>query len=166
MGGCCQICNYKKCNAALELHHLDPSIKEFSFGKTMSSPKAWSKICAELKKCILLCSNCHREVHNGVANVPETFRAFNESFVNYRPETVIEMNSCPICGADKPVGYKVCSRSCACKLREKFDWSSIDLYDMMVVQKLSPNSISELINISPTGIRKRAKKLGIITSKC
>ena len=25
MGGCCQICGYNKCNAALELHHIDPS---------------------------------------------------------------------------------------------------------------------------------------------
>ena len=58
-GGCCQECGYRKCPAALEFHHIDPKIKSFSIssGKTRS----WDKIKIELDKCILLCSNCHKE---------------------------------------------------------------------------------------------------------
>lgn len=62
-GGKCVSCGYNKCNAALEFHHLDPSQKEFSMnhqkGTTFND-----KIRKELDKCSLLCSNCHREVHN------------------------------------------------------------------------------------------------------
>lgn len=66
MGECCQICGYNKCENALELHHIDPTEKDFTFGKIIANPAKWSTIVKELKKCILLCANCHREVHAGV----------------------------------------------------------------------------------------------------
>ena len=60
-GGCCQHCGYDKCYAALEFHHIDPTIKDVNYG-TM---RGWtfSRIKKELDKCILLCANCHREEH-------------------------------------------------------------------------------------------------------
>jgi len=60
-GGKCFICGYNKCNSALEFHHKDPNEKDFTlsnhYGKTVEDIKK------ELDKCDLLCSNCHREVH-------------------------------------------------------------------------------------------------------
>lgn len=61
LGGSCQICNYNKCIQALEFHHLDPTQKEF--GISDGDLRSWERIKLELTKCILLCSNCHREVH-------------------------------------------------------------------------------------------------------
>ncbi len=62
-GGKCEFCNYDNYIGALEFHHKDPSKKDFTFSKRKSH--AWSeKIIAELNKCLLLCSNCHREEHN------------------------------------------------------------------------------------------------------
>ena len=85
MGGKCQICDYDKCSAALELHHIDPKEKEFGFGGIRSNPQSFDKMKSELKKCILLCSNCHKEVHSGVAKVPETYSKFDENlFVTER----------------------------------------------------------------------------------
>lgn len=66
MGGKCCICGYKRCQSALALHHLDPTTKEFGFGALRASPKSWSKIQEEMKKCILVCNNCHAEIHEGV----------------------------------------------------------------------------------------------------
>ena len=63
LGNKCSICGYNKCDEALEFHHLDPSQKEFgicSDGRTRS----WDRIKEELSKCILVCANCHREIHN------------------------------------------------------------------------------------------------------
>jgi hypothetical protein len=59
-GGKCQECGYKKCIAALEFHHRDPNEKDFEIS---NGARNWDKIKAELDKCDLLCSNCHKEVH-------------------------------------------------------------------------------------------------------
>ena len=45
------------------MHHLDPSKKEFTISQRMTSFEA---IQPELEKCVLLCSNHHREVHEGL----------------------------------------------------------------------------------------------------
>ena len=60
-GGSCSRCGYDKCEAALEFHHLDPSQKEMDWNKLRLV--AESKLYNELDKCILVCSNCHRELH-------------------------------------------------------------------------------------------------------
>jgi hypothetical protein len=50
---------------ALEFHHLDPKAKEFAISHD-GITRSWSKIQAELAKCVLLCANCHRETHTGL----------------------------------------------------------------------------------------------------
>ena len=65
LGGKCSICGYDKCIDALEFHHKDPSQKEFGIARN-GHIRAWSKTKQELKKCILVCANCHREIHSGV----------------------------------------------------------------------------------------------------
>jgi hypothetical protein len=62
LGGKCSRCGYNKFIGALEFHHKDPSTKEM----TLSSHRlhSFKKCEEELKKCILLCANCHREIHN------------------------------------------------------------------------------------------------------
>lgn len=73
MGGCCQICHYHRCQEALEFHHIDPLEKEISFNKINS----WDKLYNELNKAILLCSNCHREVHYGELLIPTDYVRFD-----------------------------------------------------------------------------------------
>ena len=62
-GGECVICGYDKCPSALEFHHRDPTKKEFELSLSW---KSLSSLIVESKKCALLCSNCHREVHAGL----------------------------------------------------------------------------------------------------
>ena len=64
MGEKCQCCGYNRCITALEFHHLDPNQKDFSFGSNTN--RSWENTKEELKKCILVCANCHREIHNGL----------------------------------------------------------------------------------------------------
>lgn len=66
-GGCCSICKYNKCDAALEFHHLDPTQKDFSISGNRCR-KFDNKVISELDKCILVCANCHREIHYGMKN--------------------------------------------------------------------------------------------------
>lgn len=61
-GNQCEICGYNKCSAALELHHLNPSEKDFNLSDRDLSLD-WPLIKKEVDKCILICANCHREEH-------------------------------------------------------------------------------------------------------
>ena len=63
MGGKCVVCGYDRCPRALTFHHLEPSNKDFVIS---SVTRAWDKIKIELDKCVLLCANCHAEVHDGL----------------------------------------------------------------------------------------------------
>ena len=60
-GGKCQECNYNKYYGALEFHHVLPSEKDFDWNKLRL--RSWENIKKELDKCVCLCSNCHREIH-------------------------------------------------------------------------------------------------------
>ena len=70
-GGKCKICGYNKCNRSLEFHHIDPEHKDFGIS-AKGWTRAWKKIVIELDKCILLCANCHGEVHAGIISVDST----------------------------------------------------------------------------------------------
>ena len=62
-GGKCDRCGYDKCPAALVFHHPDPTQKDFGIAEKGRSYRNLEVIKEELDKCILLCSNCHLEVH-------------------------------------------------------------------------------------------------------
>lgn len=63
-GGKCERCGYNKCIDALEFHHLDPLTKDFTIS---SSNLSLEKQKLEVDKCLLVCANCHREIHAGIA---------------------------------------------------------------------------------------------------
>lgn len=64
-GGKCLACGYDRAARSLQFHHLDPSKKDFSPG-AHGVPRKWSVLIEELKKCVLLCANCHGEAHEGM----------------------------------------------------------------------------------------------------
>ena len=68
-GGCCQLCGYSRCLAALEFHHLDPASKEFGLAQA-GVARSLDRMRAEARKCVLLCSNCHAEVEADSARRP------------------------------------------------------------------------------------------------
>ena len=47
-----------------EFHHLDRRTKRFNLDLRSISNRSWREIRRESRKCILLCSNCHKEEHN------------------------------------------------------------------------------------------------------
>jgi len=55
----CSVCGYKKSLMALHFHHTGPKKKEVS-GMLAYSRKALKE---EVRNCILVCSNCHCEIH-------------------------------------------------------------------------------------------------------
>lgn len=69
-GGKCLICGYNRCSAALDFHHRDPKQKDFSLS-VRGLTRSWENIQKEIKKCVLICANCHREVHAGITQLPK-----------------------------------------------------------------------------------------------
>jgi len=76
-GGKCSICGYNKCFKALEFHHLESDQKDFGIS-AKGYTRSWKAIKEELNKCILLCANCHREVHEGSTQLPQVIEVENE----------------------------------------------------------------------------------------
>lgn len=62
----CDRCGYDTYEGALDFHHRDPSEKEFGIAGVPTS-----KLAEEVDKCVLLCANCHRELHGGVWKLEE-----------------------------------------------------------------------------------------------
>ena len=60
----CVKCNYNKNYSALCFHLVDPAKKEMSVPKLAWSDTSYEKIQEEINKCIVLCLNCHAELHN------------------------------------------------------------------------------------------------------
>lgn len=59
-GGCCEKCGYNKSIEVLQFHHLNPNEKDFTIsGKSYSI----ERLKKEVDKCILVCANCHIEIH-------------------------------------------------------------------------------------------------------
>lgn len=73
LGGKCIFCKYNRCSAALDFHHLDEDNKNFGLSQK-GMTRSWEKTKQELKKCILVCANCHREIHAGILQPPEVIR--------------------------------------------------------------------------------------------
>ena len=64
----CKICGYKKCGSALEFHHLDKNTKDFSISQMANKKISIQTIKKEIRKCVCVCSNCHKEIHELLIN--------------------------------------------------------------------------------------------------
>lgn len=168
MGGCCCICGYNKCQRALALHHLNPEEKDFNFGSVRANIKSWAKIVAELRKCILLCHNCHSEIHDCLITIPINHPSFNEEFLEYKNlensskgfiKKVKEVTECKICKKFKPKAQIYCSLECSAKGRVKINWDNIDLEKELKTKSVL--ALSKELGISDNSIHKRLKKLGL-----
>lgn len=57
----CELCGYSKNRAALCFHHLDEDEKDF--GLSGNRFRNRDELKREIEKCVILCHNCHMEVH-------------------------------------------------------------------------------------------------------
>src|SRR3989338_5363741 len=69
LGGKCQLCGYVKCLEALDIHHKNPNNKNFGISED-GITRSWKRVKSEIQECILICANCHREIHAGITQLP------------------------------------------------------------------------------------------------
>ena len=112
MGGKCCCCGYDKNIAALEFHHTNPKEKGFQLDSRHLSNTSMERIMEESKKCILLCSNCHKEVHypGQTKTILQEMAYDNKPLSSDKFKTV----ECPVCGKRYRYvkGKKYCSQEC------------------------------------------------------
>lgn len=64
-GDKCNLCGYNRVINSLEFHHINPQEKEYGIAANGTCHNL-EKDLQEVKKCILVCANCHREIHAGL----------------------------------------------------------------------------------------------------
>lgn len=167
-GGKCQNCGYSKCLGSLIFHHLDPTRKEFGIS---SRTVKWITLKTELDKCILLCSNCHGEIHD--QEFEERLKEKEQlarQLVPERRAASFPMNFCIFCGvqfqtrksySDSGIS-KYCSKKCQNKSQETGKWPSDKELQEMVWQT-PMTELARLFQVSDKAIKKRCRKKGIKT---
>ena len=159
MGGKCCLCGYDKCIAALELHHINPEEKEFSFSN-YNSYKKLDLLIDELKKCILLCSNCHKEVHYGNESF-NLISSFDGTIANdILQDSLVKKEKhysyCKKCGKEITLHAEYCF-DCRCENGQKVDRPNREELKNMI-RKISFVEIGKEYGVSDKAIVKWCKK--------
>ncbi|MEK7601318.1 MAG: hypothetical protein AAB480_02200 [Patescibacteria group bacterium] len=77
-GGKCVLCGFKGYFGVFDLHHTGDQPKSFGMSKG-GITRSWAKMKAEADKCVLICANCHREVHAGIKSYRASYRLQRQS---------------------------------------------------------------------------------------
>jgi len=93
LGGGCENCGEKDI-FKLCFHHENNIYKEYEINKLKGY--RWSLIEKEIKKCKLLCQNCHHELHFDNEVNDQRRRNMKKFYLEYK-----DMNKCQICGYTK-----------------------------------------------------------------
>jgi hypothetical protein len=67
-GGERSACGYKTCISALHFHHRDPQQRSLGI-PTKGHGQNFEALLEEAKKRVLVCSNCHHEIREGIVVV-------------------------------------------------------------------------------------------------
>lgn len=149
-GGRCVLCGYAKSMRSLNFHHLDPMKKDFAIS---GGVMAWDKMKLELDKCVLLCANCHGEVHDGSLEVTsfgptpeEGMMLVHEAGLDTYSPQPRHQKCCPLC--DAPIGWASngCQSCMARKQKTKIIWPD-------------PIILADMVHAS--SFRQVAKQLGV-----
>ena len=151
-GGKCQICGYNKCINALEFHHIDKKTKEESPSYIIMR-WSWEKARKELEKCILVCSNCHQEIH---------YKTIDISLQNFvMPWVEVECKTCKNKFFTKQENQLFCSNSCRGFLDRKLKWPTKEELKKLIDDGVSWTKISKIFGVCETSVRKWAKKYNL-----
>ena len=148
-GGKCEKCGYDKCNRALDFHHRNPSKKDFSISAT---GRGFERMKKEVDKCSLVCSNCHREIHDQLISEKRIKRMELQ-------RKFLKENICFQCKKKfKPrkIEQKYCSIKCRSLSKRKGTRPRKKTLAKML-ENMSWCAIGRKYNVSDNAVRKWAK---------
>lgn len=154
LGGKCQICGYNKCQQALEFHHINPEEKEFTIQENCN--RGWEIVKSEIKKCALLCANCHREVHAGLITT-QLVSPFDVDKAEEVSGLVEDLKThkiyyCKECGIEVSRGNDTCP-ACASKLKRKVERPNREELKRLI-RTVSFTNIAKMYGVTDNAIRK------------
>ena len=71
-GGKCSVCGYDKNLSSITFHHINPKEKSFPIDTRAFANRKNEMIMNEIKKCIVVCRNCHGEIEHPQYNEWQT----------------------------------------------------------------------------------------------
>lgn len=146
------MCGYSRSKGSLSFHHVDPEVKEYGISRMFSHVRGWEKIERELDKCVLLCLNCHGEVHEGITTIPEEviqrWLGPQGNPNSNRPAT------CPDCGKAIKVTSKRCA-GCARKAKTKYPGRRQLKKDLNTI---GPEGTAKKYDVTRAAVRNWIKK--------
>ena len=155
----CCLCNFSEVQEALEFHHVNPETKSFGLGGSQNQTKALNLQLEEMKKCILVCANCHRGIHQGIYKVPDDWKKFydeeiaNELLENLQKTKEHKLYYCQRCGkeiASKTAKYCV---DCGHKVQQTCDRPDRESLKELIRNKPF-TQIAKIYSVSDNAIRK------------
>ena len=152
MGGKCQLCGYDKCINALDFHHIDKSTKEHKPARIISNG-SWNRIIEELNKCILVCSNCHREIES--TDYSFDIKSLVKPFIDRTCLT------CKIEFQTRNYDSKFCSIKCSSLNQRKCTRPSKSELEKLI-KNTSWVQIGRMFDVSDNAVRKWAKSYNIL----
>ena len=166
LGEKCQCCGYDKCIQALEFHHLNPEEKEFNFNENTN--RSWNSTREEIKKCILVCANCHREIHASLIDNSQLISSYDEikaQEIDQLIEDIVthKVYYCKTCGIEVYKGNEYCPQ-CANVLRRKVERPTREELKQLIY-KQPFTVIARNFNVTDNAIRKWCKLYGLPTTK-
>lgn len=155
----CCICGFNAFQEALEFHHVNPAEKEFGITDSQSVTKALAKQLIEMKKCILVCANCHRGIHNGYLQIPNNYETFYDDEIAQNLLSELEQikhgkkHYCQRCGKLISTKDAIYCTECARLMRRVVDRPNRDELKIMI-RSIPFTQIARKYNVSDNAIRK------------
>lgn len=164
MGEKCQCCGYDKCSSALELHHINPKEKQFTISSNAN--RGWNNLIPELKKCTLVCANCHREIEAGLIKSPPS--SFIEERANEISQIIEDSKAhkiyyCKSCGKEIHKGSTYCPE-CNYKNQQKCERPTREELKNLI--RLKPfTQIAKDYGVTDNAIRKWCDSMNLPRTK-
>jgi hypothetical protein len=80
-GNKCCVCKKSYPIVVYDFHHIDPNDKKFSISKGWVQNNG--QLLEEIMKCVMVCSNCHRQINAGTKHVPKDAIRFKEKNIRH-----------------------------------------------------------------------------------
>lgn len=153
-GSKCSICGYNKpIPSVYDFHHTDPVKKDFAIsGKSFS----YERLKKEVDKCILVCRNCHSEIH---FQWTQEARLERLKIKKHRLQK-IECKNCKKIFQPESKRRKYCSEFCAKFSRRKVNRPSKEILEKEI-KEYSWVALGRKYKVTDNAVKKWARSYNL-----